>query len=73
MGWSPATVNAMNNSARPDVVASWNTSKYDPINNRYYGRFYSHTKNKKMNPQYDQEEDAVYDLQTDDMLAFCKN
>jgi hypothetical protein len=73
LGWSPARVAAQNNWARPEVVASWSTSKYDPINNRCYGRIYSHLKNEKLKKEekYDNEEDAVYDLQTDDMLAFA--
>ncbi len=25
-----------------EIVAAWNTSKYDPINNRCYGRIYEH-------------------------------
>ena len=79
MGMSPAAVaslNAFNDKHKPEVVASWNTSKYDPINNRCYGRIYIH-KRKDLGPnwRYDNEEDVVYDLQTDDLLAdaFIKN
>jgi hypothetical protein len=62
---SPAAVAAWNDKIRPEVVSSWNTSKYDPINNRCYGRIYSHTKKANLDTEYDQ----VYDLQTDDLLA----
>ena len=48
-------------------MAAWNTSKYDPISNRCYGRIYSHT--KKQNYRLDHEVDQLYDLQTDDLLA----
>jgi hypothetical protein len=67
MGMSSAAVAAWNDKIRPEVVGSWNTSKYDPINNRCYGRVYNHL--KKENPRYDNEYDQVYDLQTDDLLA----
>jgi hypothetical protein len=55
-----------NTSMKLEIVAARNTSKYDPISNRCYGRFYGHTKNANL---YDIETDQVYDLQTDDLLA----
>jgi hypothetical protein len=50
-----------------ETVQAWNTSKYDPISNRCYGRFYSHKIRQKY--RLDHEADQVYDLQTDDLLA----
>src|SRR5262249_10049210 len=50
-----------------EPVRYWNTSKYDPISNRCYGRIYSHTKKQKYG--LDHENDQLYDLQTDDLLA----
>jgi hypothetical protein len=76
VGMSPAAVAAMNEHTRPEVLASWHTSKYDPINNRCYGRIYiHHRKDNGPNWRYNNEEDVVYDLQTDDLLAnaFIKN
>src|SRR5262245_241116 len=67
MGMSPAAVATLNDKTRPEVVASWSGSKYDPIANRWYGRFYEHTKFGRL----DTEHDHVYDLQTDDLLAYA--
>jgi len=65
VGMSPTGVAAQNDRTKPEVVASWDSSKYDPINNRCYGRIYSHTSFLG----WDNEYDSVYDLQTDDLLA----
>lgn len=53
--------------AKWEFVGAWNTSKYDPISNRCYGRSYQHI----IKPSYrlDHESDQVFDLQTDDLLA----
>jgi len=50
-----------------EIVAAWNTSRYDPTSNRCYGRSYQHI----VKPSYrlDHENDQVFDLQTDDLLA----
>lgn len=50
-----------------EIVAAWNTSKYDPMSNRCYGRIYEHI--AKPSYRFDHESDQVYDLQTDDLLA----
>ena len=50
-----------------EMVAAWNTSKYDPISNRCYGRIYAHTKKQKYG--FDHETDQLYDLQINDLLA----
>jgi hypothetical protein len=50
-----------------DIVAASNTSKYDPIRNRCYGRFYNHI--TKQNYRLDHEYDQLFDLQIDDLLA----
>jgi hypothetical protein len=57
----------INSRTQWELVAAWNTSKYDPISNRCYGRFYYHI----TKPSYglDNESDQVFDLQTDDLLA----
>src|SRR5437763_7833040 len=44
-----------------EIVAAWNTSKYDPANNRCYGRIYQHI--VKRNYQLDHESDQLFDLQ----------
>ena len=49
------------------IVAARNSSKYDAIGNRCYGRIYQHL--TKGNAQDDFEGDAVLDLQTGDLLA----
>lgn len=53
------------------IVAAWNTSKYDPKSNRCYGRIYDH----HVKPSYhlDHETDQIFDLQTDDLLAAAMN
>ena len=50
-----------------EIVTAWNTSKYDPISNRCYGRIYDHI--TKPSYRLDHEHDEVFDLQTDDLLA----
>jgi hypothetical protein len=57
----------VNSMLKWEYVATWNTSKYDLISNRCYGRIYDHM--TKQNFHLDHENDAVYDLQTDDFLA----
>jgi hypothetical protein len=52
-----------------DIVAAWNTSKYDPTSNRCYGRIYEHK--TKQNGRYDYEFDQLFDLQIDDLLAIA--
>jgi hypothetical protein len=57
-----------------EVVAASNTSKYDPISNRCYGRFYQHTTNEhttNRTKDLDGEHDSLYDLQIDDLLAMA--
>ena len=56
-----------NSKFKWEIVGAWNTSKYDPMSNRCYGRIYEHI----VKPSYrlDHESDAVYDLQTDDLLV----
>ena len=48
-------------------VAAWNTSKYDPISNRCYGRIYVHM--TKQNFHLEHEHDQLFDLQIDELLA----
>jgi hypothetical protein len=50
-----------------EIVQAWNTSKYDPTSNRCYGRIYQHI--TKQNYHLDHENDQIYDLQIDDLLA----
>jgi hypothetical protein len=50
-----------------ELFAAWNTSKYDPMSNRCYGRIYVHI--VKPSHRLDHEHDQVFDLQTDDLLA----
>jgi hypothetical protein len=57
----------LNTAAGWKIDLAWNTSKYDPINNRCYGRLYEHI--TKQNYGYDSVSDQIYDLQTDDLLA----
>lgn len=57
----------MNGMLKWEVAAAWNTSKYDPVSNRCYGRLYEHI--VKPSHRLDHESDQVYDLQTDDLLA----
>jgi hypothetical protein len=72
IGMSPAAVTALNNHYYThEVVAEWNTSKYDPVNNRCYGRIYGHIKTND-HGLYDNEYDQVYDLQTSDLLAHAE-
>jgi hypothetical protein len=59
-----------NTMGKWELVAAWNTSKYDPVSNRCYGRIYEHI--TKPSYGFDRETDQVYDLQTDDLLAFAK-
>jgi hypothetical protein len=49
------------------IVLASNSSKYDPMNNRCYGRIYEHI--VKPSNRLDHESDQVFDLQTDDLLA----
>lgn len=50
-----------------EIVTAWNTSKYDPGSNRCYGRKYQHIVKKSY--RFNHENDQVFDLQTDDLLA----
>jgi hypothetical protein len=50
-----------------EFVAAWNTSRYDPASNRCYGHIYEHI--IKQNYHLDHENDQLFDLQTDDLLA----
>jgi hypothetical protein len=50
-----------------EFVAAWNTSRYDPDNNRCYGRIYEHI--IKQDYHLDHESDQLFDLQIDDLLA----
>ncbi len=50
-----------------EFVMAWNTSKYDPTNNRCYGRLYQHIRKQKYRLEH--ETDQLFDLQTDDLLA----
>jgi hypothetical protein len=56
-----------NRTLKWEIVTAWNTSKYDPISNRCYGRIYSHI--TKQNYRLDHENDLLFDLQIDDLLA----
>jgi hypothetical protein len=47
-------------------VAARNTSKYDRISNRCYGRFYRHVIKQDFS---DKETDQLFDLQTNDLFA----
>jgi hypothetical protein len=60
-------IRELNTMVKWEYVAAWHTSKYDPINNRCYGRIYEHI--AKPNYHFDHETDQVLDLQTDDALA----
>jgi hypothetical protein len=66
LGISAADVARLNDETRPEVVASWASSKYDAKNNRCYVRIYKHTRRKS---QFDYEVHQVYDAQVDDLLA----
>jgi hypothetical protein len=57
----------MDSMVKWEIVAARNTSKYDPISNRCYGRIYEHI--TKQSHRLDHEHDTVFDLQTDDLLA----
>ena len=59
-----------NSMMKWEIVIAWNTSKYDPTNNRCYGRIYEHI--VKNSHRLDHETDQVYDLQIDDLLAAAK-
>jgi hypothetical protein len=59
-----------NRMGKWELVGAWNTSKYDPTSNRCYGRMYQHI--TKQNYHLDHESDQVYDLQTDDLLAWTR-
>jgi len=60
----------MNRMMKWEIVGAWNTSKYDPTSNRCYGRFYQHITKQKYH--FDHESDQIYDLQTDDLLAWSR-
>jgi hypothetical protein len=57
----------INTMVKWEFVTAWNTSKYDPISNRCYGRSYQHI--VKRNYHLEHETDMLYDLQVDDLLA----
>jgi hypothetical protein len=61
----------MNTMLKWEIVQAWNSSKYDPVSNRCYGRTYQHI--AKPSYRLDHESDQVFDLQTDDMLAAAMN
>ena len=61
----------VNKMLKWEVVLAWNTSKYDAVNNRCYGRSYQHI--VKPSHHLDHESDQVYDLQTSDLLASAHN
>lgn len=56
-----------NSMLKWEMVAAWNTSRYDPISNRCYGRVYQHISKKDY--RLDHESDQLFDLQIDDLLA----
>jgi hypothetical protein len=60
-------ISEANGMLKWEIVTAWNTSKYDPISNRCYGRIYEHI--TKPSYRLDHEHDEVFDLQTDDLLA----
>jgi hypothetical protein len=45
------------------MVAAWNTSKYDPKSNRCYGRIYEHITKQRFG--FDNESDQLFDLHLD--------
>jgi hypothetical protein len=59
-----------NSMVKWEIVAAWNTSKYDSISNRCYGRIYSHI--AKQNYRLDYEIDQLFDLQIDDLMAMAR-
>ena len=67
MGMSAADVARLNDEARPEVLESWSSSKYDAINNRCYVRIYQHTRRESN----DYELHQVYDAQANDLLAYA--
>jgi hypothetical protein len=60
-----------NSMLKWEIVLAWNSSKYDPMSNRCYGRVYEHI--AKPSYRLDHESDQVFDLQTDDLLAAAFN
>jgi hypothetical protein len=60
-----------NSMLKWQIVAARNSSKYDPVSNRCYGRIYEHI--AKPSNRLEHESDQVYDLQTDDLLATAMN
>jgi len=67
MGMSAVDVARLNDEARPEVLESWSSSKYDAINNRCYVRIYQHTRRESN----DYELHQVYDAQANDLLAYA--
>jgi len=65
MGMSAANVAALNKQITPEVLGSWQSSKYDAKNNRCYVQIYIHTRKAS----FDIEHRQVYDAQKDDLLA----
>jgi hypothetical protein len=68
IGMSANTIAAINGNA-PEVIDAWQTSKYDPENNRCYVQIYKHTFVRE--PPFDRELLDLYDAQTDSLLAFA--
>jgi hypothetical protein len=59
----------INDQERPEVLGSWNSSKYDAINNRCYIRVYKHIRRTQTPQPFEHEVQQVYDAQVDDLLA----
>jgi hypothetical protein len=62
-----AQLDAVNENPNWKPVQAWHSSKYDPTSNRCFGRFYTHATNTVTSSEL--ENDAVWDLQVDDVLA----
>jgi hypothetical protein len=54
------------------TLESHNWSKYDAQNNRCYIRIYTHIYKSTHDAELDHEDDAVYDAQIDELLAYTK-
>jgi hypothetical protein len=68
IGISADTIDAINSNA-PEILDSWQASKYDPENSRCYVQIYKHTFVRE--PPLDRELLDLYDAQTNNLLAFA--